>query len=60
MILFKMKKKGKKNVSWHDTFPIQNDQAYLLNTAAPIFLVRRYITIKKEATEETVRDLAIR
>lgn len=55
-----MKKKWKKNVSWHDTFPIQNDQAYLLNTAAPIFLVRRYITIKKEATEETVRDLAIR
>lgn len=58
--MFKMKKKEKKNVSWHDTFPIQNDQAYLLNTAAPIFLVRRYITIIKEATEETVRELTIR
>lgn len=55
-----MKKKEKKNVSWHDTFPIQNDQAYLLNTATPIFLVRRYITIIKEATEETVRELTIR
>lgn len=58
--MFKMKKKEKKNVSWHDTFPIQNDQAYLLNTAIPIFLVRRYITIIKEATEETVRELTIR